>query len=256
MYTAITTPRSQLIAAPVVTFKPEYPTTLPTDPQHFISDAAATQSGFEPVTTMSKKISSVPNTKKTVSNAGPVGGALTPRRSTTMAPKISTTGPPKGRRPGKPGSGGSGTNTGSNNGGSVNGGSVNGGSVVGKNPDGTPNIGTPIDERITTNGSKPGSTGGSGAGAKPGSSPGGSGAGAGTGGKNGNTNQNGNTGSFDTSGIGNLFPGISGGPAVTVGYEPSTKYTHFGECPSEYKYYCLNGGKCTWIKKLAKPSCR
>ena len=252
LYTALTTPRSQLIAAPAVTFKPDYPTTLPpdnpsaSDPEHFVSAAAATQSGFEPVTTMSKKTNSVPNTKKTVNNGGPVGGALTPRRSTTMAPKISTTGPPKGRRPGKPGSGGSGTNTGSNN----------GGSVVGNNPNGTPKVGTPVDERITTNGTKPGSSGGSGAGAKPGSSPGGSGAGAGTGGKNGNTNQNGNTGSFDTSGIGNLFPGLSGGPAVTVGYQPSTKYSHFGECPSEYKYYCLNGGKCTWLVKLAKPSCR
>ncbi|XP_071493190.1 low-density lipoprotein receptor-related protein 2-like [Diadema antillarum] len=41
------------------------------------------------------------------------------------------------------------------------------------------------------------------------------------------------------------------GPGATPRRPPG----HFGVCPLAYKYFCLNGGKCTYLKALEKPSC-
>ena len=244
-FSAPTTPKSQLIAAARVTFEAAYQTTAKAQAtvrdtirhQPTSLSTVATDSGSAPGTTMSRK------TINTGVAAG-VGlgvGAQTPRRSTTAAPgRISTTRPPKGRRPYvRPG--------GSNNRGTS---AATSGATNGAGVGGVTSVGTGVSYNNgkinNTNGGRGGSNGN------------GSSITNGAGGKNGNTNsgntnsQTGNTGFDDRVGLGNLYPGLAGGPITD---EPPGS-SHFGICPKEYKYYCLNGGKCTWLTKLEKPSCR
>ncbi|XP_033644418.1 low-density lipoprotein receptor-related protein 4-like [Asterias rubens] len=35
----------------------------------------------------------------------------------------------------------------------------------------------------------------------------------------------------------------------------TTRSGHFGECGPEYRYFCVNGGKCTWLRYIEKPAC-
>ena len=33
-------------------------------------------------------------------------------------------------------------------------------------------------------------------------------------------------------------------------------WAHIGKCGPEYRYFCVNGGKCSWLRLLKKPACR
>eukprot|EP00057_Strongylocentrotus_purpuratus_P007914 XP_011662388.1 PREDICTED: low-density lipoprotein receptor-related protein 4 [Strongylocentrotus purpuratus] len=49
--------------------------------------------------------------------------------------------------------------------------------------------------------------------------------------------------------------GHLGGGGGEAGVTPKRPSGHFAVCPLTHKYYCLNGGKCTFLKAVETPSC-